>query len=69
MESFYVEVHEEDIDMLRELVENADTMAVRDEAILAIISEDAAGYFAGDRSADDVLSIIQNRTKTVVTEL
>lgn len=69
MKSFLVEVHEEDIDTLRALVENADTVTLRDEAILSIISEDAAGYFAGDRTADDVLNIIQNRAKLVVTEL
>ena len=39
-----------------------------DEAVFNIIVEEAAGYFAGDRTIDDVLKNIQNRAKLIVTE-
>lgn len=66
--AFEVEIHTEDIDMLRTLVENADTASFQDESVFTVITEEAAGFFAGDRTAEDVLSIIQNRTKLIVTE-
>ena len=66
--SYFVDVKEEDIDALRTLVENADTIFLQDAAAFNVISEEAAGYFAGDRTAEDILSIIQNRTKTIVSE-
>ncbi len=65
----YTEIKDEDIATLRELVENADSSVAMDEAVFSIISEEAAGYFAGDRTKEDVLNIIQNRAKIVVTEV
>ena len=68
LSSYFAEVKEEDIDDLRTLVENADNVFLQDPAAFNVISEEAAGFFAGDRTAEDVLSIIQNRTKTIVSE-
>ena len=68
LSSYFVEVKEEDLDTLRTLVENANTVFLQDPAAFNVISEEAAGFFAGDRTAEDVLSIIQNRTKTIVSE-
>ena len=62
-------IHEEDIDDLRELMSHASTTAETDNNISAIIAEEAAGYFAGDRSEDEVLKTIQNRASTVVKEM
>ncbi len=39
-----------------------------DTAISQIIKEDVAGYFSGQRTADDVCKSIQNRTQTVINE-
>ena len=66
--TFYPEVKQEDIDTLTSLVEKADTIISDDEAVFNIIAEEAAGYFAGDRTIDDVLKNIQNRTKIIVQE-
>ena len=65
---YFPEVLAEDIDTLQSLAEKADTMISDDEAVFNIIVEEAAGYFAGDRTIDDVLKNIQNRAKLIVTE-
>ncbi len=62
-------VLQEDIDLTRILVTHASISTSGDPAIFDIICEEAAGYFAGDRSVEDVLANIQNRASTVVKEL
>ncbi len=62
------QVTEEDTEEFRELVENATICTGGDPVIFSIICEEAAGYFAGDRTEDEVLRNIQNRATTVVKE-
>ncbi|MBR3033690.1 MAG: hypothetical protein IKH92_11800, partial [Clostridiales bacterium] len=62
-------ISEEDIGEVRKLITNVTRSVNRDPVISGIISEEAAGYFAGDRTEDEVLSTIQNRTSIVVKEL
>ena len=50
------------------LVESVSTIVSVDPAVLAIIQEEAAGYFADQKSLDDVCRNIQNRTTTIVNE-
>ena len=61
-------IESSDIDILRDLMEHANVSVSTDSAVLAIICEEAAGYFAGDRTIDEVLKMIENRAKTVVFE-
>lgn len=61
-------VSEEDIDEVRKLIENVTISSSGDPALFSIIQEEAAAYFAGDRSLEDVLSTIQNRATTIVNE-
>ena len=61
-------VESSDIDILRDLMEHANVSVSTDSAVFAIICEEAAGYFAGDRTIDEVLKTIENRAKTVVFE-
>lgn len=61
-------VSEEDIDEVRKLIENVTISSSGDPELFAIIQEEAAGYFAGDRSIEDVLNVIQNRATTIVNE-
>ena len=66
---YVIQISEEDIDEVRKLITNVTRSVNRDPVISGIISEEAAGYFAGDRTEDEVLSTIQNRTSIVVKEL
>lgn len=59
---------EQDLNEIREMIENANTTLSYDAAMLDVITEEAAAYFAGDRSEDDVLKNIQNRCDLIVKE-
>ena len=59
---------EQDLNEIREMIENANTTLSYDAAMLEVITEEAAAYFAGDRSADDVLKNIQNRCDLIIDE-
>ncbi|MBR4818546.1 MAG: extracellular solute-binding protein [Clostridiales bacterium] len=64
----FAKITEEDIDELRVLMDHADVSCVIDQAMFDVISEEAAAYFAGDRSMDEVLKLIDNRTSLIVSE-
>lgn len=70
--SFEVEIKpatQEDVDTVKELV--AGTTAISGAVssdILNIIEEEAAAYFAGEKSAEDVASIIQSRMEIYLNE-
>ena len=59
---------EQDLQELREIIEAAETTICYDAAMLDVITEEAAAYFAGDRSEEDVLKNIQNRCDLIVKE-
>ncbi len=52
----------------RALVDSASGVWAYDENVQKIVSEEAAAYFSGDKSLDDVCAIIQNRATTYVNE-
>lgn len=53
---------------LSELMENVNAQISFDPFIQQVIKEEAAAYFSGQKSAEDVSRIIQNRAKTIVQE-
>lgn len=59
---------EEDIDEIRRLMSIATDAYCYDKAMLDVVLEESAGYFAGDRSEDDVLKTIQNRASIIAKE-
>jgi len=63
-----IRITSEHVEGFLELVENVSTIMSVDPAVLAIIQEEAAGYFADQKSLDDVCRNIQNRTTTIVNE-
>ena len=57
--------------VIRNLMENcADFSAATyyDEEVIAIISEEAEGFFAGQKKAEDVAAVIQSRVKIYLAE-
>ncbi|MBO4928346.1 MAG: extracellular solute-binding protein [Clostridiales bacterium] len=66
---FALRITQEDIDEVRELLLSVNRSGFTDISISSIICEEAAGYFAGDRTEDEVLKTIQNRASLVVKEL
>lgn len=62
-------VSEEDVAAFHSLLENTTKVIGLDDAIIDIVMEEAAGYFAGDKSLDVTAEIIQNRANTYVNEI
>ena len=56
------------VDELTEIVESVRFSNHHDEALMNILLEETAGYFAGSRSAEDVLKNVDNRAKQIVQE-
>ena len=59
---------EDIIKKYRELIDNTSMLNYYNEAVSNIISEEAAAYFNGDKSIDDVCKIIQDRATTFINE-
>mgnify|MGYP002496566384 CR=1 FL=1 len=69
---FEVEIQpatQEDVDQVKDLVYNTTAVsgAVSDD-ITNIINEEAAAYFSGQKSAEDVAKIIQSRMQVYLSE-
>ncbi|MBO4928714.1 MAG: extracellular solute-binding protein [Clostridiales bacterium] len=69
VKGIFAYITEQDIEELKTLIENATLSTNLDPAVMDIIEEEAAAYFAGDRTVDEVLKTIQNRTSTIVKEM
>jgi|GEM_PF-3408494 len=57
-----------DIEFFRDIIERANTLYVGSDEIAKIVEEVAESYFAGDKTAEEVASIIQSRVKILVAE-
>lgn len=59
---------EDEIDGIRRMIEIARPLSQESDEIYAIIGEEAAPYFAGQKSAEEVAKIIQSRVSIYVSE-
>ncbi len=59
---------QEQIDAIRQLIDNAEPLASYNTQILSFINEEAAAYFSGQKSAKDVADVIQNRVSIYLSE-
>ena len=62
------ELTQEQADAFRDYVNSAAVAGSYDEDIMNIITEEAAAYFAGDKTADEVADLIQNRVTIYLGE-
>lgn len=58
----------EETDSLIEFIKSVENVATYDESLLAIITEEAESYFAGQKSVSEVASIIQSRVEIYINE-
>ena len=68
---FTVEVYaatQEQVDRIREMIDTAQPRARGNQKISEIISEEAQAYFDGQKSAEDVAALVQNRVQTYLNE-
>lgn len=61
-------VTQEQVDWFKDYVNNAEISGDYDSDIYDILNEEAAAYFAGDKSADEVAKLIQNRVSIYLGE-
>ena len=62
------ELTQEDASEFVSIIENVSTFSSFDPGIMAIIKEEVPGYYEGQRSAEDVSKIIQNKATTKIHE-
>ena len=59
----------DEVNVVLELIPDATPFySVKDDEIIKIINEEAPAYYSGQKGADDVVSIIQNRIRLYVNE-
>ena len=60
---------QEDVDQVKDLVENTTAVyGAASEEVTNIINEEAAAYFSGQKSAEEVAKIIQSRMQVYLSE-
>ena len=59
---------QEQVDQILDLINATTAVYGYDESILNIISDEAAAYFAGEKSLDDTANMIQSRVNLYVAE-
>ena len=63
-----VPIEEKHVRALREVVENIRESKASDPTVIMIINEEAPGYYTDTRTLDDVIAIIEKRSRAVVQE-
>ena len=61
-------IEDADIAALKNQIEHIDRKIADYPAILSVVKEEAAAYFAGQKSVDDVAALIQNRVMVILQE-
>lgn len=59
---------QEEVDLVKSMIEVAKPAGMNDQTIFQMIQEDAAAYFEGQKSAEDVAAVIQSRVEIYVSE-
>jgi multiple sugar transport system substrate-binding protein len=68
-DNYRVRMTQEDIDLYMEMTDSISGLMGKDRRIIAIVQEEAAAYFAGAKSAEEVAAIVQDRVTTYVNEI
>ncbi len=59
---------QQEIDMIKSLIDNAKPVCNHDDKIFMMIMEEAEAYFSGQKTAEEVAKIIQSRVEIYVSE-
>ena len=62
----YRRATQEEVDLVMQLIDQAKPVSLGITQILELINEEAAGYFEGQKSVDEVAKVIQNRVQLYV---
>lgn len=64
----YHPVTDEEAEIFRNIINNAEPSQTSDQTVLDIIQEEAGAYFSGQKSPEDVAGIIQSRINIYINE-
>jgi primosomal protein N' len=64
---FYA-ISQEEADQINALINSIEHIATNDDSLLNIINEEAAYYFSGEKTVDQVAEIIQSRMTIYINE-
>ncbi len=59
---------EEDLSEIKEIISHSDTCSYTDSFLLSMMEEELSPYFAGQKTADEVIEILQNRCSVYLKE-
>ncbi|MBR5058613.1 MAG: hypothetical protein IKX04_08600, partial [Clostridiales bacterium] len=59
---------EEEAQTVRDFISSVDYVYYSDIEIVSVVMEESAAYFAGQKSIDEVVAIIDNRVQTILNE-
>ncbi len=62
------ELSQEQVDAVLELINSTTSVYRHDEEVMDIVEDEAAAYFAGEKSAEDVAKMVQNRVSLYMAE-
>lgn len=62
----YRRATQEEVDLILQLIDQAKPVNLGITQVLEIIDEEAAGYFEGQKTVDEVAKVIQNRVQLYV---
>jgi ABC-type glycerol-3-phosphate transport system substrate-binding protein len=71
IDGFFVELYaltQEQADQILAVIESADSAIVFDESVMNIVKEEAAAYFAGEKTVEETAALIQNRVRLYISE-
>ncbi len=63
-----IKMDREDVNLLIEIIEEAVYLPRLDDFVYDIVKEESAFYFAGEKSLDEVIKIIQKRVNLYLEE-
>jgi ABC-type glycerol-3-phosphate transport system substrate-binding protein len=61
-------VSDEEFTQFKQLISTADNFAVVDGSVISIIGDDSRAFFSGQKSAEEVAKLIQNKATTFLNE-
>lgn len=64
----YRPITQDEIDLVLKVIDEVSIKAENDNGIMSIISEEAAAFFAGQKTVNEVAALIQNRISIYVSE-
>jgi ABC-type glycerol-3-phosphate transport system substrate-binding protein len=71
VDGFFVELYavtREQADQILAVIDSADSAIVFDESVMDIIKDEATAYFAGEKTAEETVALIQNRVSLYISE-